>query len=251
MAGGFFQKDSEDEKKSYEIPYIGRADESGKNLGKEFYEKSLGIMTLGSLLCSATTLWRLNSAILTLNSNLIPLYIGIAVFSLLCCHIYCAKGSNGTSLCGYLAFNWALGELIGRLLFSFIPEFELAPINKMVIIIGSVFLSVNGGIWLNSIVKTRYNQSSGTNITILYFFIIQLIIGLICGFITYVFLVELVLMGLVLLGTALGVGDASLSIEEGNWMGGVLAVFWYSFYIMLRFGRLIFYLLYIILRCLK
>ena len=251
MAGGFFHKDEDGEKKAYEIPYIGRAEESGKNLGKEFYEKSLGIMTLGSLLCSATTLWRLNSAIPPLNSDIIYIFIGLAVFSLLWSHFYCAKRNNWVSSVGFFLFNWSLGEIIGRLLYFLIPEFELAPINQLVIIVGSIFLTVNGGIWLNSVAKTRYHQPTGTKITILYFIGIQIIIGFICGFITYVFLIEFVLMLFVLMGTALGVGDASFSIEEGNWMAGVLAVFWYSFYIALRFGRLIFYLLYILLRCLK
>ena len=237
-------------KVNYEIPFIDRVGEDEVSLQENFYKTSLIVLLAGALVSLGSSLMMFPPFELRFSGTWWGLRIAGFIAGIIASQIFAKRGDNRSALVAHLIRKFTGTQIFtGILIFAF---YDLAGLDAVYQFVNLLFYS-NASLYAPILVykslKVKDLDSKG--------FAIVAGLGVILGTMALlllwfgldpvIFLISagyLLVLGLV---DTMAIKDSAMYNREDAWMSGVLGVMWWNTFIVIRFGRIIIYLIYIVM----
>lgn len=246
-------QDQEKESKwkvNYEIPFINRVGEDEVSLQENFYKTSLLALLVGALVSLGSSLMMFPPFNLNFSSSWWGLRIAGFLAGMIASQILAKRGDNWGALIAHFIRKFCGTQMFtGVLIYAFYDLVGMEPVYQFVNLLFYSNASLYAAILTYNSLKVKDQNSRGFAIAAGFSVILGTMALLLLwfGLDPVIFLISAGYLSVLGLVDTMAIKDSAMYNREDAWMSGVLGVMWWNAFIVLRFGRVIIYLIYIVM----
>ncbi len=232
----------------YEIPFIDRVGEDEATLQENFYKTSLIVLLVGALVSLGSALLLFPPFEPRFSSTWWGLRIVGFFAGMIASQIFAKRGNNQSALVAHLIRKFTGTQMFtGILIFAFYDLVGLEPVYQFVNLLFYSNASLFAAILVYNSFKAQDSKSFGIVMSIGVILGTMALLLLWFGFDPVIFMISAGYLSVLGLVDTMAIKDSAMYNREDAWMSGVLGVWWWNAFIVLRFGRPIAYLIYIVI----
>ncbi|MHA1744776.1 MAG: hypothetical protein ACTSWW_02185 [Promethearchaeota archaeon] len=232
----------------YEIPFIDRVGEDEATLQENFYKTSLIVLLVGCLVSLGSSLIMFPPFEPNFSSFWWGIRIAGFIAGIIASQMWAKRGDNQSALIAHLIRKFCGTQMFTAILiFAFYDLVGLEPVYQFVNLLFYSNASLFAAILVKKSFEAQDSKSFGIVMGLGVILGTMALLLLWFGFDPVIFLISAGYLSVLGLVDTTAIKDSAMYNREDAWMSGVLGVWWWNAFIVLRFGRVIGYLIYIVI----